>query len=526
MRADLILFNGNFYTMDEACPRAKAVAISGNRFIAVGDDEDMKGLLRPGGEAVNLDGRTVLPGFTDCHIHFAEYALRMERIDLAGVKSLEEALELVKERALASKPGEWLLGGGWDRNIWEESSFPTKEELDAVSWNNPVALHSKDGHVYWVNSSALNLAGIIPSTPNPPGGEIERDESGNPTGILKEKAKELIDKVIEEPSQETLQAAMKKAIEKAHRVGLVGIHDCERRHAFIAFQELARRGELTLRVLMHIPVEELEAAIELGIRSGFGNELLRIGGVKIFADGTLGSRTAAMLAPYEDEPENYGILVTPKEELRKIVHKASKAGISAVIHAIGDRANRNALDALAELYPSSLRHRIEHAQLLNPLEIPRFARLNVIASVQPIHCTSDMEMVERHWGERGKWAYAFRSLLDEGTVLAFGSDCPVEVLDPLIGIHAAVTRRRPDGYPGDYGWHPEQRISVEEAVRAYTLGAAYSSCEESMKGSITPGKLADLVVLSEDIFAINPMEIMGTEVVATIFDGKFVHRII
>jgi predicted amidohydrolase YtcJ len=392
-----------------------------------------------------------------------------------------------------------------------------------------VALDSKDGHSLWVNSLALARAGITAETPSPAGGEIERQPgTGEPTGILKENAEDLVEKVIEKPSLEAIQAALKVAMAHAHRVGLTGIHDCEDELAFAAFQELSSKGELDLRVLTHIPMKNLDAAIGLGLRTGLGNEKLRVGGVKIFADGSLGSRTAAMLAPYQDEPLNLGIAVTGKEEMRELVSKASRAGVNAAIHAIGDRANRDVLDVLEESRQAGdgagLRHRIEHVQLLHPADIPRLAKLGVIASMQPIHATSDMEIVERHWGEeRARGAYAWRSLLDAGTILAFGSDCPVETLDPLAGIHAAVTRRRADGSPGPKGWHPEERITVEDTVRAYTLGAAYASGEEREKGSITLGKLADLVVVSQDIFAVAPMAILETEVEATILDGQFVY---
>lgn len=530
MQADLVLYNGKIYTMYQARPQVQAVAIVGNRIAAVGDDAQIKCLLAPGGKAIDLGGRTVVPGLTDCHIHFVEYALRLTRIDLSGVESKANAIRRVAERTQTAKPGEWLLGGGWDRNLWEDPSFPTKEDLDSVAPHNPVALDSKDGHTLWVNSLGLARAGITAESHSPSGGEIERwPGTGEPCGILKEKAKHLVTNVIEKPSLEKIQAALKAAIDNAQRAGLTGIHDCEDELAFTAFQELLKGDELGLRVLMHIPAENLDAAMGLGLRMGFGSDKLRVGGVKIFADGALGSRTAAMLAPYEDEPLNSGIAVTSKEEMWELVSKASRAGISAAIHAIGDRANRDVLDILEESRQSGqgtdLRHRIEHVQLLHPTDIPRLAKLGIIASMQPIHATSDVEMVKRHWGEeRARGAYAWRSLMDAGTVLAFGSDCPVETLDPLVGIHAAVTRRRADGSPGPEGWHPGERITVEDAVRAYSSGAAYASGEEQEKGSITPGKLADLVVLSQDIFAIVPMAILETEVEATILDGQFVHR--
>lgn len=523
----LILYNGKIYTMDDARPRAQAVAVVGNSIAAVGSNEEIKEPLGPGVEAIDLAGQVVVPGFTDCHIHFVDYALRLRHIDLSRVTSLAEAMRQVDERAETAKEGEWLLGGGWNRNLWEGAHFPTRWDLDAVAPANPVALDSKDGHTLWVNSLALKMAGIGAETPDPPGGQIERDEAGQPTGILKEKARELFDEVIEKHSLKEIEAALEAGFENAHRAGLTAIHDCEGQRAFVAFQELAERGELGLRVLMHIPVCNLDAATELGLRSGFGNDFLRIGGVKIFADGSLGSHTAAMLEPYEDEQDNLGILVTPKEELRELVRKASRAGVSVAVHAIGDRANREVLDVLEESHRAGegigLRHRIEHVQLLHPADIPRLAQLNVVASMQPIHCTSDMLMADKHWGERSRGAYAWRSLLNTGTHLAFGSDCPVETFDPLAGIHAAVTRRRANGYPDPEGWHSEERITVEEAVRAYTLGAAYASSEEQIKGSIAPGKLADLVVLSQDIFVIEPMAILKTEVVATMLDGDFVY---
>ena len=516
MQTDLVLYNGKIYTMDRTAPHAHAVAIAGNRIVAVGDDAQIMRVLAPGGKAVDLRGRTVVPGFTDCHVHFVAYALRLTRIDLSGIESKSEAIRQVAERARMAKSGEWLLGGGWDRNLWEDTSFPTKEELDSVAPGNPVALSSKDGHSLWANSPALARAGITAETHSPPGGEIERQPgTGEPTGILKENAERLVTDVIKKPSLEAIQVALKEAMANAHRAGITGIHDCEDERAFAAFQELSKKGELALRVLMHIPAQNLDDAIGLRLRTGFGGEKLKVGSVKIFADGALGSRTASMLAPYADEPLNLGIAVTSKEEMRELVSKASRAGISAAIHAIGDRANRNVLDILEESRQSGqgmgLRHRVEHVQLLHPTDIPRLAKLGIIASMQPIHATSDMDMVERHWGEeRGRGAYAWQSLLEAGAVLAFGSDCPVESLDVLAGIHAAATRRRADGSPGPEGWHPRERITVEDAVRAYTLGAAYASGEEQEKGSITPGKLADLVVLSQDIFVIPAMSILET----------------
>lgn len=528
MQADLVLHNGTIYTMDPDRPRAEAVAIAGNRILAVGDDEELRGLLAPGGEALDLQGRTVLPGFTDCHIHFLSYALRLRQINLTGLASKEAVLERVAARAAEATPGRWLEGGGWDRNLWADPSFPTRADLDRIAPQYPVVLSSKCGHALWANSRALERAGITVDTPDPEGGEIVRHPAtGEPTGILKEQAIQLVHQAIPKPGLEEIEEALVQAIPHLHRAGLTGIHNCEGAESFAAFQRLASRGELKLRVLMHIPLKNLDSAIQLGLRTGFGNEVLRIGAVKSFADGSLGARTAAMLEPYEDEPHNRGLMVLSEEELKALVERACRAGIAPAVHAIGDRATHTVLEACQahrSLWAAQgLRPRMEHAQLLTPEDIQRLGRLSVTASMQPIHCTADMEMVDRHWGARGAGAYAFRSLLDAGAPLAFGSDCPVEDFSPLAGIHAAVTRRRADGFPGPQGWRPSERITVAEAVRAYTQGAAYASGDERLQGSITPGKLADLVVLSQDIFTVHPMDILQTEVVATIFDGSVVY---
>jgi predicted amidohydrolase YtcJ len=528
MQADLLLHNGIIYTLDPARPRAEAVAIAGRRIVAVGDEE-LWALLAPEGMAVDLQGRSVLPGFTDCHTHFGSYALRMGQINLAGLTCKKGVLERVAARACETSPGRWLEGGGWDRNLWADVSFPTKQELDRVAPRHPAALSSKCGHALWVNSCALAKAGITADTPDPVGGEIERyPTTGEPTGILKEQAIQLVRQVIPEPGSEEMRKAMVRAIPHLHGMGLTGIHDCEGAEAFSAFQQLAIQGELGLRVLMHIPVGNLDSAIQLGLRTYLGNETLRVGAVKVFADGSLGARTAAMLQPYESEDDNLGIMVLPEEELSAVVERACQAGIAPTVHAIGDRATHTVLNAYEVHHPlwmsQGLRLRVEHAQLLSPKDIQRLGRLGVIASMQPIHCTADMDMVDRHWGTRGVGAYAFRSLLEAGAPLAFGSDCPVEDPNPLVGIHAAVTRRCADGSPGPLGWRPSERITVAEAVRAYTLGAAYASGEERLKGTVTPGKLADLVVLSQDIFTLDPMGILQTEVVATILDGRVVHQ--
>jgi len=524
--ARLLLLNGRIYTMDRSLPRAQAVAIEGNRILAVGSNEEVRGQIKgEGWERLDLEGRAVVPGFIDCHVHFLGFALGLKRLDFKNAGSLEGALELVRQSAQKSKPGEWITGFGWDHHLWQ-MGFPCKEDLDRVAPENPVALRRKDGHLIWVNSLALARAGIDKGTPDPSGGEIERDEQG-PTGILKERALELVEEILPQPSPQTRQGALREAIGKAQRFGLTGIHDCEGSEALADFQSLLVRGELGVRVYMMIPQKSLEKVIDLGLKTVFGNDFLRLGHLKVFVDGSLGSQTAHMLEPFYGQPGNFGIPVLSRDELQNIVGLADEAEIACAVHAIGDAANRKALDVFAQLRArggrEGLRHRIEHAQLLHPDDIPRFKELGIIASMQPIHATSDMVMATRYWGERARYSYAWRSLLDSGARLAFGSDCPVESLDPLLGIHAAVTRQRASGEP-EGGWYPQERLSVAEAVHAYTLGAAYASGEERAKGSIAPGKLADLVVLSRDIFEIPPEEILEAEVVYTIFDGHFVYE--
>lgn len=526
--ADWVLHHARIYTMDGRMRKATSVAISANRILAVSDKDDLLPLLGPGGSAVDLRGATVLPGFIDGHVHFLEYARRLRRVNLEQARSREEALEAVQQRTEAAAPGEWILGGGWDRNSWPDTRFPNRRDLDRVAPDNPVALDSKDVHTLWVNSRALEAVGITRDTPNPSGGEIEKDARGEPTGILKENARLIMDAVTPKPSVEDELAVLREAIANAHVAGLTGVQNCEKSEALKRLAVLKERGDLELRVLAHLHRDDLDEAIQVGMFTGLGDATLRIGGLKLFADGSLGSRTAYMLEPFEGTDET-GIPTMEKSQMRDFVLRAAEAGISAVVHAIGDRANRDVLDILTEareretgLRPP-LRHRIEHAQLLSEQDVPRFAQADVIASVQPMHATADYEMVERYWGARGRWAYPFRSLLAHGTRLALGSDCPVERWDPLLGIHAAVTRRRRDGSPGPEGWHPQERLTVEQAVHGFTMGNAYAAGLEGELGSITPGKAADLVVLSEDIFEVEPMAIPEVKVLSTFFNGRLVY---
>lgn len=528
---DFVLLNGRIRTLDPEQPLVTAIAIRGDRVLATGTDEQMLGLLPNAGSAgrLDLEGRAVLPGLADAHLHFDWYSQGLRAVD-AETPTLAEAVARVAERAVRTPAGEWITGLGWNQNAWD-GAFPTAADLDAVAPNHPVYLSAKSGHAGWANSLALRLGGVTANTPNPPSGEIQRDAHGQPTGILFEDAMGLVSKRVPEASAEAVADAMRQGMENAWHVGLTSIHDFDGPRSFTAFQLLRERGQLGLRVVKQIPVRHLPEAIGLGLRSGFGDHWLRLCNVKVFLDGALGPRTAAMIEPYEGEPENYGIVVTDKEELYEHASRAAAAGLAMTVHAIGDRANHDLLDVYATLRGEErarggrpLRHRCEHVQLLHPSDYGRLAELGVVASMQPIHATSDMLMADRWWGARTAGAYALRTQQAAGAPVAFGSDCPVESFNPFWGIHAAVTRRRSDGTPGPDGWHPEQRLDVDAAVRGFTLGAAYAGYMEDHLGNLAPGKLADLVVLDRDIFDVEPMAIKDTQVLGTLIGGEWKYR--
>ncbi len=533
MQTELVLTNGRFYTQDAQTPFVTAVAIGGGKILATGRDEEMLA-LRGQGEWVDLHGRTVTPGLVDAHVHFQNFALSLQRVNLHNTRSLDEALQRIAAKAAethAQPSNGWLQGRGWSQDEWPDRRFPTAAHLDSVAADRPAILYDKSGHAAWVNGRALKTAGITAETADPPGGHIQRDPTGQPTGILFEAAIDLAARHVPRPTPDQIAEAMKSAQTYCWQVGLTGLHDFDGRHCFTALQMLHQQGQLGLRVVKNIPVYRLAHAIGVGLRTGFGDDWLRIGGVKMFADGALGPRTAAMIAPYENDPANYGIVVTDKEEMMARASEASAHGLSVTIHAIGDRANHDVLDVYTALREEEkqrqspmLRHRIEHVQLLHPDDLHRLAALNVVASMQPIHATSDMVMAADYWGSRTQFAYAWRTMLDSGAVLAFGSDAPVEPIDPMLGLYAAVTRRRPDGTPGPDGWHPEQKLTMAEAVRAFTWGTAVTAGQAHLSGTITPGKFADLTIFSQDIFTISPDDLPGTAIDGTVVGGVFRHR--
>ena len=520
--SDLVLLNGIVHTMDQAKPRASAVAISGKRIQAVGDEE-VRDLAGPMTRILDLEGRCVIPGLADSHIHFAHFALTLRQVNLVGTTSLREAMERVAARVSQTPEGEWVQGHGWDQERWAERRFPTAIDLDAVAHQHPVTLMAKSGHAAVANSTALRLAGIDEHTVDPAGGRIERSSDGQPTGLLFDAAMRLLYDAIPRPDSGQLAAILPEAMGRAQKLGLTALHDMDDVVAFDAYQCLHAEGRLGLRIVKYVQAAELEHVLALHLRGGFGDDWLRLGGIKVMSDGALGPRTAAMLDPYLGEPENHGLLIYTLEELTDIVCRAAAGGLSVAIHAIGDRANRVALDALAAVtaFPR-LRHRIEHVQLLAPEDVGRLAKLGIVASMQPLHATQDAPMAERYWGQRCQYAYAWRSLLEAGTILAFGSDCPVEDLNPFLGLQAAVGRFSAELRPAGKAWYPEQRLIAQEALRAYTWGASYAAGMEDRLGSLTPGKLADLVVLDRDILTVEPQAIGETKVLATIIGGQVV----
>jgi len=529
---EILIVNGRVHTMSPlgTLPGA-AVALRAGRVVGVGPEEAMRRLLGRSVLRVDAQGGSVLPGFTDAHIHLTAFAQRAHQVDLRGVRHLTEALERVRAQVAELPPGAWVLGGGFDLNGWTGEA-PTAAALDQVAPEHPVALGSKDGHQVWVNSLALQQAGFGDGAGDLPGGVVERDAAGRPTGILKERAAERVWAAVQEPEPAVLRELVLRAQERLHALGITGVHVPEGAGAFRLLQSLAQAGELALRVTFMLPVQLLEAAVQLGLQDGFGNDLLRLGPLKIFSDGTLGAQTAAMLEPYVGrEADGYrGVVTIEPEELHEVVAQATQAGLAVAIHAIGDRANRMALDALEPWVFQSrrrgLRHRIEHAQLVDPKDRVRFGQLGVVASVQPIHGPYDRELVRRHWGpERAQWAHAWRSLRAAGARLAFGSDAPVESPDPLLGVYAALTRRLPHQADEPLEAHEaRERLTLHEALEGYTTGAAYASGEERVKGSLEPGKVADLVILSHDLVRL-PLEAWGElHVRGTVWNGRMVHQ--
>ena len=509
----MILENGVIHAMDAALPTARALAIAGDR-VAGGVGTHETALASP--ETVNLGGRCVLPGFTDSHIHFLQWSLYRREVRLEGARSLEEAVARVAEAVSAAEPGRWVRGSGWRSGDWTPPLEPTRHDLDAVSGDVPVALMARDGHSLWLSSAALARAG---GDLGVPGGVVERDGAGDPTGVLREESAWRFRErhVLATVSEEEWSSVLREGLRAAASRGVTSVHDKDGwLRALPRFQRLRQDGSLTLRVWQSLPHDRLDALEELELASGLGDEYLRAGYLKVFMDGTLGSQTARLL-------DGSGVEITSRDELAEIVRRAARLGWPVAVHAIGDGANRDALDAFEataeEWRPRRLRHRIEHAQLLSPEDVPRFAELGVAASVQFSHAPSDRDLADRFWaGETGR-AYAYRALHEAGTLLANGSDAPVEELDPLAGLTAGVLRTL-DERPA---WHPEQALTVRQALEAATVNPAWLCGDERERGKLLPGFLADLVVLDRDPLAIPPEELPEIRVVATMVGGRWTY---
>ncbi len=521
-----LLYNARVYTLDPSQPVVTALVIDTHgQIVAIGGEELLESF--PFAQREDLGGRVVLPGLTDAHIHLMHYALGLQKVDVE-TSTKAEALRRAAERASKTAPGQWILGHGWQQNDWD-GEFPTAAELDAIAPDKPVYLTAKSLHAAWANSTALRMAGIGPGTPDPLNGKIVRDEKGQPDGILLESAMGLIEEKLPQPAIGEAADAIESAQSILFQMGLTGAHDFDYRPCFMALQQLDAEKRLKLRITKSIPLDLLDHAHGLGLRAGFGSDHLRIGMVKAFMDGALGPRTAAMFAPYLNEPGNQGILNMDGDELFEHGRKAADSGLGLTVHAIGDRAVHEVLDGLEQLRRyererglPALRHRIEHVQVIHPDDAARLGQLGVIASMQPIHATSDMLAADRYWGERARLAYAWKTQLQAGAVLAFGSDAPVESPNPFWGLHAAITRRRIDGAPGPEGWYPEQKLSFQQALAGYTFGAAYAAGLENRRGRLSAGFDADLIVLEKDPFMRPVDEIYAMNSSATMVAGEWV----
>jgi predicted amidohydrolase YtcJ len=528
--ADMLLVNGTVYTLDREDRVCQAVAIRGNRIAAVGTSDDLRRRF-DAEKVVDLGGKTLMPGFIDAHAHMGGLGKLMQSVILVGTSSPEEITALVQARAGRTPAGAWIEGRGWDQNRWEKKEFPTASQLDAVSQDHPVVLIRIDGHAIWVNTRAMELAHVNRDSKDPAGGKIIRSPGGEPTGVFLDGARALIEAYVPPETPEEVEQDILTAATVCAKSGLTEVHDMGIDSLRIEiYRRLARERRLPIRIYAAIsaPGPEWDFWKEKGPLIGFGDGMLTIRSMKLYMDGALGSRGAALVEAYSDDPGNRGLTMLSASRLDSLIRDAIRHGFQPCVHAIGDRANHivlNAYDSLLKTIPrGDYRPRIEHAQVILPEDIPRFKKIGVLPSMQPIHATSDMYWAEARLGpDRIRGAYAWRSLLQTGTIIPGGSDFPNDGMDPLWGFYAAFTRADRSGYPED-GWYPEQRMTRGEAARCFTQWGAYAGFEESEKGSIEPGKLADLTLLSKDIMQVQQGDVLSTEVEMTIVDGKVVYR--
>jgi predicted amidohydrolase YtcJ len=528
--ADLIITNANVWTVDSKLPKAQAVAIIGDRIVAVGSQADVQGWRGASTRVIDAAGKLVLPGFNDAHVHFVSGGQQLDAVDLNDSTSAEEFVKRVAQQASKTPNKQWITGGDWDETKWSPAQLPTKEMIDAVTPDNPVFLNRYDGHMSLANSIALRLAGVTASTPDPPGGSIVRDAQGNPTGALKDAAMGYVFKVIPPLSHDQRLHAVQRALSHAASLGVTSVQDMNPEYADIAvYSELLDRGQLTARIYAAPLITQVDDQVKIGIRRAFGSPYLRIGALKSYADGSLGSATAYFFEPFADQPNNHGLLsdeMHPISLMHDRMMKADAAGLQLCTHAIGDAGISAILDIYTDLVKvhgkADRRFRIEHAQHMAAKDFARFADLGVIASVQPYHAIDDGRWAEKRIGhDRASRTYAFRTFLNDGVRVAFGTDWNVAPLNPMLTLYAATTRATLDG-KNPNGWFPAQKLTVVEAVQAYTMGSAYAEFQDQEKGSITPGKLADMVIVNDDIFQIDPVKIRDVKVTKTIVGGKVV----
>ena len=523
--------HGRIYTNDPANPWADAMSIRDGKIQCVGKISyvilDCGGGVA-GAETIELKGKFVMPGFNDAHVHMGAAADHMLSVNLYGAASIEELQKRLADAVAAHKAGEWITGAGWDHTLWADKKFPNRKQLDAVSPKNPVILKHVSGHVAVANSLALEHAEIDKNTPNPPGGQIEHDANGEPTGMLEEgSAIDLAMQRVPDPTEERRRRSIEMVLADLAKNGVTSVQDNSDWQDFLAYTQLKQEGKLTVRITEWLPfTASLHDLQNMRGEGGTTDPWLRTGALKMVTDGALGSRTAVMLAPYSDDPSVSGILIMEPDKLRQMAIERDKAGFQLNFHAIGDRANRVSLEVFEAVAkangPRDRRDRVEHAQVLAPEDIPRFAKLGVIASMQPSHQTTDMRWANERIGDRIRGAYAWNSLLKSGARLAFGTDYPVEVISPFRGLYACVTRELPEGGPR-LGWQPQEKISLGECINAYTSGSAYAQFEEGRKGELKAGEYADFIILSQDLTKISPSDFVKTQVLRTVVGGRTVY---
>ena len=529
--ADLIVTNARVYTADEARPLAEAFAVRDGRIVFVGSRQEAQALKGANTRVVDAAGKTVIPGMVDAHAHFGGLAQTLRAVDLVGTRTYDDVIARVVERAKTTPKGGWILGRGWDQNAWGDTRFPTHEKLSAAVPDHPVVLTRVDGHATLVNAAAMRIASLTAASKDPTGGKILRDAQSNPTGVLIDNAKDFVDKKVPGPTTAETRTALKDAIAVMHRWGLTGMHDAGASRELIdLYEQMAQSEELNLRLYVMIGDDSaaLKHYMQIGPRSALYNGQLWVRAIKLYADGAMGSRGAALLEPYSDDPNNTGLLLSAPAHIRDVAERALKSGFQVNTHAIGDRGNRVVLDAyeqaLKTVPTADHRLRVEHAQILHYDDIPRFAQLGVIPSMQASHQTSDMYWIGKRLGPtRVLGAYPWRSLINSGVVIPNGSDFPVEQVNPLISFHASIARQDANDWPAG-GWFPEQRMTREEALRSMTLWPAYAAFQEKEMGSLTPGKYADFVLLDQDIMRVPAELVLKTNVVATYIGGKEVYR--